>query len=590
MPEPIQVALDHYHAGRVEHAERALRRVLERWPEQPVALRTLATILASKQRYDQADFYFQRALRVSPDNANLQLNYAGLLMHLLRAGDARRCFERALELDPVSIEARLGLSAALSVLGAFEEAAQAGRDALQRDPTNSAAAVNLGLALSSSGQAAEACEVFAEALKHDQRNPSLISNYLGTLNYDPAATPERRAAEHRRWGTVLQGVFGPLAARPAINDPDPARRLRVGLLSSDLRGHVVAGFLKPFMRHRDREGIELWAFSTGVRDAASAELQGLCDHWVDALQMDDDTLAAAIRGAKIDILLETNGHTEGSRPGVLAARPAPVIASYCGYPNTTGMPAVDYRVVDEHTDPAGHEALSTERLVRLKPAFLCYEPPPPARMPGVAPGPAERGEGRAGEVTFGSFNAAAKINPPLLRLWCGLLKAVPGSRLVIKNRALGAAEARARVMSVLEGEGLAPDRVELVGWRPSSEDHLAEYARVDIALDSLPYHGTTTTCEALLMGVPVVTLAGGAHVTRVGASLLRSVGLDALVAADEGEYVRIAAELARDAGRRRELRASLRNRLLASPLCEQAAHGRAMSAALRQMWTDTLRA
>jgi protein O-GlcNAc transferase len=585
MAEPIQAALDHFHAGRVELAEQALRRVLQRSPEQPMALRVLATILASKQRYDQADFYFQRALRVSPENANLQLNYAGMLMHLSRAADARRCFERALELDPGSTEARLGLSAALSVLGEYEAAVEAGRAALERDPTNSSAAVNLGLALAGSGRAAEACQVFAAALEHDQQNPNLISNHLGTLNYDAEATPERRAAEHRRWGTVLQGLFGPLLPRPAIADAEAGRRLRVGLLSSDLRGHVVAGFLKPFMRHRDRERIELWAFSTGVRDAASAELEALCDGWTDALQMDDAALAAAIRGAKIDILLETNGHTEGSRPGVLAARPAAVIASYCGYPNTTGMPAVDYRVVDARTDPAGHEALSTERLVRLEPGFLCYEPPPPARVPEVKAGPGD--EAGAG-VTFGCFNSAPKINARLLGLWGELLKAVPGSRLIIKNRPLSAPEARARVLGVFEGAGVDPARVELLGWRASGGEHLAEYHRVDIALDSLPYHGTTTTCEALLMGVPVVTMAGGAHVTRVGVSLLQSVGLEDLVAGDEAGYLRIAGELARDGERRRALRGSLRERLLASPLCDQVAHGRAMSAALRQMWAETV--
>ena len=577
----IQHALDLFHAGRLDHAETALRRVLAREPDEPTALRTMAALLAMRQRYDQADFFFQRALRISPDNAPLRSNHAVMMLHFGRLAEARAGFERALALDPSLAEARTGMCAVLATQGDYERAVGEGEQALRQMPGHSSYAVNLGAALTGSGRCEEACAVYAEALRHDRTNPNLLCNHLGTLNYSPAASAEHRAAEARRWGPALEGLFGPARPRPPINEPDPDRPLRVGVLSSDLRGHVVATFLTPFFAGHDRSSLALHAFQTGVLDATSHALAARCASFTHALQLDDDALARAIREARIDVLIETNGHTEGSRPGVLARRPAPVIATYCGYPNTTGMPCVDFRVVDARTDPPGHEALSTERLIRLEPCFLCYAPP--ADPPPVAPHTQKQAA-----VTFGCFNSAPKINPPLLRLWARLLRAVPGSRLILKNRPLGAPEAQARVRAVFEAEGLDAGRIDLIGWRPASGDHLTEYHRVDIALDSLPYHGTTTTCEALLMGVPVITLAGAAHVTRVGASLLHTVGLDELIAADEDDYVRRAADLARDADRRGRLRDGLRERLLASPLCDAAAHSRAMEGAIRSMWREVL--
>jgi predicted O-linked N-acetylglucosamine transferase (SPINDLY family) len=580
----LQSALDQIHAGQIERGEATLRRVLQRQPRQAQALRTLATILAQQRRYEQAEHFFQRALAAAPTHAGLAANYGAHLMHLGRAREALAAFERAISIDPALGEGHAGRCAALCVLGDYEPAIEAGRAAVRLAPLDSAGAVNLGLALAGSGQAMEACDVFADALAVDPRNPNLISNFLGTGQYDPRATPERLAADARRWGAALEALFGPAQERPrqalgAAGERAPGP-LRVGVLSSDLRAHVVAQFMTGWMGAVDGTRAGLWMYHTGLHDRVSDQLRGISAGWVDAHGLSDGELAQRIERDRLDVLLELNGHTEGSRPGVLAMRPAPAIVAYCGFPGSTGMPCVGYRLVDEQTDPPGAEAWASERLVRLGRCFLAYTPPA-GPLPTTQREPAA--EANTGAVTFGSFNAAPKINPPLLRLWARVLGRVPGSRLVIKNRALGAEAARARVRAVFEGAGIDPSRLSLRGWTSDTRSHLEQYREIDIALDSAPYNGTTTTCEALLMGVPVLTLAGTTHQARVGVSLLTHAGVPELIAPSEGRLEELAAALAGDPARLAGYRATLRERLLASPVCDCAAHARAMVAALEQI-------
>ena len=281
----------------------------------------------------------------------------------------------------------------------------------------------------------------------------------------------------------------------------------------------------------------------------------------------------------IDILVDLSGHTKGNRMLVFARKPAPVQATYIGYPDTTGLGTMDYRLTDALADPEGQtEHLHTEQLLCLPHGFLCYQPP--LGCPEVSSSPVLQTR----QVTFGSFNSLAKVNPELIARWAEILKAVPESRLIIKSKPLVDADTCDYVNGLFQQSGIEAGRVELLGWLPDKTQHISLYNRVDIALDTFPYHGTTTTCEAMWMGVPVITQAGETHVSRVGVSLLSSVGLEELIAESAEDYIQKAIDLANNVERLQELRANLRLRMQAAPLTNAELIAHSLEDAYRAMW------
>jgi predicted O-linked N-acetylglucosamine transferase (SPINDLY family) len=332
------------------------------------------------------------------------------------------------------------------------------------------------------------------------------------------------------------------------------------------------------MAHHDHEAYEVFIYSnTKESDGATETFKRRADHWRDVARMSDGEFREAVRADHLDILIDLAGHTEGGRPKAIGERLAPVQVSYLGYPGTTGIEAMDYRLTDEWADPAGSEAHYTERLFRLSGGFLCYSPIFTA--PSVGPLPAAKN----GYVTFGSFNNIAKLSLPAIALWARILRAIPGSRLRLKSKPLADAAVRQRIQRLFAQNGIPGDRLLFDGWVPSSGEHLAQYASVDIAIDPFPYNGTTTTCEALWMGVPVVTLAGERHSGRVGVSLLSGAGLPELIADSEESYLEIACRLANELPRLAELRATLRSRMRDSPLCDAPRITREIESAGREM-------
>jgi len=316
----------------------------------------------------------------------------------------------------------------------------------------------------------------------------------------------------------------------------------------------------------------------------TARLRSLAAGWRGVTGLDDATLAKRIRGDGIDVLIETSGVTLGHRLGVMAMRPAPVQATWCGYPATTGLSEVDYRIVDSKTDPVGAEKWCVERLVRIDPCFLCYGPGASSASEAPITQTGDRWHGR--HVTFGSFNAGMKLNAKVIGVWARLLKRVPGSGLILKAFDFKDAPTRKRIEDAFVAEGVEAGRVEVMPPVATAAEHLRAYERVDIALDTFPYAGTTTTFEALWMGVPVVTLAGKMHAGRVGVSILENVGLGDCVATSEDEYVELAARLAGDATRRAELRGTLRERVRGSAACDGAEYSKRFGEAVRGMWTE----
>jgi predicted O-linked N-acetylglucosamine transferase (SPINDLY family) len=396
--------------------------------------------------------------------------------------------------------------------------------------------------------------------------------------YNTKADEETIFKEHLRWA---ERHAEPLARliRPHANSRDPDRVMRVGYVSGDLWEHAVSFFFEGLLASHNPSQVEVFCYADVMRpDATTERLRGLAPRWRDIARRNDDEVAQMVREDGIDILVDLAGHSTGNRLQVFARKPAPVQVTYIGYPHTTGMRAMDYRIVDAITDPPGADTTHTERLVRLSRPFLCYRPA--ADAPEVGALPADG----AGHVTFCSFNALAKIRRPTVELWGRVLAAVPESRMILKAPRLQDEAPRGAIRGWFKEAGIAADRVEFVAGTKGFLEHLAVYGRADIGLDTFPYHGTTTTCEAMWMGVPVVTRAGGAHRSRVGVSLLTAVGLADLVAATPEEFVSKAAALAGDRERLRGLRAGFRERMRASALMDCAGLARAVEEAYRNMW------
>ncbi len=339
-------------------------------------------------------------------------------------------------------------------------------------------------------------------------------------------------------------------------------------------------FFRPLLHHHDRREFEVICFSDVERpDAVTKLIRADADGWHDIHGQSDEAVAELVRMRDIDTLVDLCGHSAQNRLMVFARRVAPVQISYLGYPASTGLSAMDYRMTDLHCDPPGKtDRLHTEELLRLPTTNWCYEPI--EGTPAVGPSPAADGK----PICFGSFNHIAKVTRRMIGVWSRVLRAVPGSRLLLKSAGLGTAGVRRRIGECFASQGIDPARLDFVGREPSIFSHLGMYGRVDIALDTFPYNGTTTTCEAVWMGVPVVTLAGDVHMSRVGVSLLSNVGLPDLIARDEDEYVSIAADLAGDIAKLAGIRATLRQQLKDSPLMDAPRFARNVESAYRDVW------
>ena len=556
--------------GRSELAARLIGEAIARDGGDPACHSNLGNALHALGRLEEAGESYRRALALKPDYAGARYNLASLLQAQGRCTEAVEQFERALALWPGHSDLHNNLGAALLELGRLTEAIAHFERALALKPDHAEARNNLGKGCQELGRMEEAVEHYRHALALRPDYAEAHSNLLMTLTYLPDCPADRLFAEHREYGRRHHRP-----TRPHANPRAPERRLRVGYVSGDFRRHVVGFFVEPVLAAHDREVVSIHCYSETRRpDAATARLKAMAESWCDTAGLGDEAMAARIRADGIDILVDLAGHSAFNRLPVFALKPAPLQATWLGYPGTTGLAAMDYRLVDPVSDPEGSaDTLATEALVRLRDGFLCYQPPP-APEPEREPGP----------LTFGSFNNLNKLSPPVLTLWAELLRRLPKTHLLLKSRQL-ADDAVARTLRrAFEKRGIAGERLALRGWTAGPEAHLETYRRVDIALDPFPYAGTTTTCEALWMGVPVVTLAGDRHAARVGASLLSHLGLEELIAADEAEYLEIAASLAANPGPRALLRASLRSRIVASPLGNAAALARRLEAAYRTMW------
>ncbi len=575
----FRAAVERHRAGDLDGAEAAYRQVLSAEPTHTGALHLLGVVNGQRGDHWTALDLIQRSLQYDPHSAEAHYNLGFNLENLGDFDQASACYQRAIDFNPHYVEAILSLGNVLTELGRASDAIEQYHRVLALKPGYASAYNNLGIALLSQRRVGDAAKAYRRAIELKPDHSDAHSNLLLALNYDPHVSAEQLFAEHRSWADAHapqpDGVVQIFS-----NRRNPERRLRVGYVSGDLWRHAVSSFFETLVDQHDRHDFEVFCYSNSLRsDEVTQRLKEKSDHWISIAGHSDAVAAARIRHDGIDILVDLSGHTAHNRLKLFRLKPAPLQVTWLGYPNTTGLKAMDYRITDQLADPKGDADLFyTERLVPLERCFLCYWPPDDA--PPVGPLPARSDN----HVTFGSFNTLTKVTQDVVRVWSRILMAVPGSKLYLKARQLRDKETLEQIVSQFAAEGIRRSSLELAPAMVAKADHLDAYGRVDIALDPFPYNGTTTTCEALWMGVPVVTLRDTRHAGRVGTSLLAAVGLNELIATDENEYVERAATLAASRDRLEELRVGLRERMRRSELCDAAGFARSMEGAYRRMW------
>ncbi len=576
-------AQTHADAGRHEQARSIYQRILQQHPGHTYTMVQMArTLLALGQR-PQAVYYAKAALETRPDDGELRYHTGRMLALAGESKEAEPLLRSAIEAGFADPAAYAALAAVLSSMGRYRETSEFCREALVKFPGHTSLAVTGSAALLARGRVEEAMNLARAAAAANGDDPALLSTLAQTMNYDRRAALPEIFESHRRYGARLTAMSPPDLGS-LRTDLDPGKRLRIGFISPDLRMHSVAFFVEPILRAIDRERFETVCYYTASNsDVMTKRLKSLATTWVDAHALPPLDLAMRMRRDGIDIAIDLSGHTHGHRLMAMALRPAPVTVTYIGYPNTTGLDSVDVRLVDAITDPPGEaDRIVTEKLVRLEPCFLCFGPP--TATPEDAPDPGAPPCDANGFITFGSFNAIQKLNEDVIRAWSGLLNRVPNARLILKAATLRETALREELAERFAAQGLPADRLDLLGPIDDTGGHLAAYRRIDIALDPFPYNGTTTTCEALWMGVPVIAFRGDRHASRVSASLLSAAGLDELIADSVEGAIDLAAALAADPDRIRNYRGTLRERMTASPLCDAPRFAAMFGETLRGVW------
>jgi predicted O-linked N-acetylglucosamine transferase (SPINDLY family) len=565
--------------GKLDEAAASYRRVLSLKPDDAVALNNLGSILNDQGKLDEAAANYRRALNLKPDFAEAHNNFGRTLNDQGKLDEAILCYRRALTLKPDYAVAYYNLGNVLRVLGKLAEAVSSYRQALTLKPDFIDAHLNLGNAFMDQGKLDKAVSSYRQALTLKPDYADAQSNLFFCLNYQSNITQEEIYNESLQWGDrLLESIQA--TDRKYANSLRTDRRLRIGYVSPDFTLHSVAFFIEPVIRAHNREMVEIFCYSNVKKpDKVTLRLQAEADHWFSILGMDHEAVADRIKKDRIDVLVDLAGHTRDNSLPVFARKPAPVQMTWLGYPNTTGLTTMDYRLTDAVADPAREaDRLHSEKLIRLEHGFLCYHPA--ESVPEVDSLPCLEHD----YITFGSFNNLAKATPEVIRIWAKILHAVPDAHLLLKAKQLTDVQTRTRFQEMFAREGITQERLEMHNWLLGQADHLELYNRVDIGLDPFPYNGTTTTCEALWMGVPVVTMIGDRHASRVGASILHRAGLEEMVASSVKDYIQLAQSLALDRKRLQELRSSLRARIQNSELIDSGLFTYHLEEVYHQMW------
>ncbi len=570
-----------FHSEDGDHAKALVlyQQIVALQPDNLDALLLLGVEYAESGNLHQSIDCFQRCIAKSSPTAGLHKMLGVAFSEMGLHKEAMEQFHIVFSINPNDDEALTRIAIELMHSLKMADAEEHLVRALALNRTNTLAYNNLGRVCKFQGRANEAVNAFRSALVLEPDNHVVVNNLLLSLNYLADTDPEDVAEEHRKLCHRAYGSQG--REEPATQFSSTHRPIRIGYVSGDFHDHSVSYFLEPALIHHDPLQVQVYCYSNDAReDDTTRRLMSCHVQWKNICAVSDRHAAELIRSDGIDILIDLSGHTSENRLGIFALKPAPIQVGWIGYPHSTGLTQMDYFISDALCDPPGMtEHLYTERIVRLPRTFSCYLPP--LQFPQVSSPPHET----TGRITFGCFNHFAKVNDSVIAVWAEILLRIENSRLFLKSMALGDPVIQRQVLGIFAEYGIGAERIALLNTVKSPMDHLALYAQIDIALDTFPYNGTTTTCEALWMGVPVVTLAGSTHASRVGVSLLTNVGIPELVASTRSDYSAIAAHLAADTERLRLYREHLRTAMAHSPLMDAAGVTRELEQAFHTIVT-----
>jgi len=558
-------------------AQSQINRLLTKAPKSAHAHTLAAMIAVSLDQMDRALYHAQTAVKLDPKNTDAATTLASI--HALSSDyqAAHDLYKQALALQPDHPGALAGIGTTQSELGHYADARKTLKQVQTLNPTLPEPLVNRALLELDTTHAHRTIEILDAAPPSLANHPAVLDLYALAHSYDDTKSPEQIFQAHKRYGDALESQL-PSTTNHA-NTKDPTRTLKVGYISCDFHQHSNSYFLEPILANADKDQVESHIFTlSSHRDEVTERLDQAADYWHLCSALNLKQLADYIAAQQIDILIELSGHFAGNKLPVFAATPAPVQITFIGYGNTTGLSRINARFVDNITDPEGSDRLATESLHRLPGCFLCYQPP--SQLPEFTEPDASYA------FTLGSFNNLKKLSDSTIKVWSTILKERPDTNLLIKSSKLANEELRAELIERFAANSINQSRLDLRAFSPTTKEHLDTYNHLDLALDTFPYTGTTTTCEALIMGLPTLTLLGNTHAGRVSASLLTAVDRQDMIADSESDYIKKAIELI-DAGKPdQSARQALRTQTLSSPLCDQPVYTRKVEAAYRTLWTQ----
>jgi len=579
----ILLALILHELGRLEESAQSYERAIALSPAIAGAHYNLGNVKLAQGKRDEAVVSYRRALELQPDWSEACCNLGSVLEDLGRTEESVALFRRVLARRPNDVLVNFNLGNLLKNEGKLEEAAACYRKVLAVDPNFDDAQWNLGYVLAEQGKSAEALASYRNARPQASKFEDAYSNLLFMTSYKATSDPGEYLALARGWEQAMIPAPERLQARARRFEVAPlaGRRLKIGYVSGDFRQHAVSHFLERIFANHDRTGVEVFAYYTGDRvDEVTARFQATAEHWAQVCNLTEVELLERIRADGIDVLLDISGRTLGNRLGVFARRAAPVQAHYLGYFASTGLTEMDYWIGDAVLTPPALDYAMNEQVWRLPRTWVAYGGNPQAPRPGGS---------RAGDgvLRIGSFTNLIKVKDASLELWARLLQALPESRLLLKNMEFARGKSRQRVTEFMASRGIVADRLELLSAEgtPQWLDHMAFHDRLDIGLDPVDVvSGGTTTCDALWMGVPVVTLQGERVGSRMTASILHGLGRTEWIANSPDDYIAKVVALARDPARRAALRSTLRAEMAGSQLCDSLDLTRKLEAAYAEMF------
>lgn len=542
----------------------------------------LGSLFGKQEKAKEAITHFQKAIELDPQLTDAYSNLGLILSEIGESSSALFYLQKALALDPHFVDAYFNMAKVLFKQNQFTASAACYQRVLELKPNFAGVYADLANISWAIGHITQALTQLRQALAIEPSFPRAHSNLLFTLHYVDANDLKTPFLEHQLFNQQhslpLRSTIRPFPR------PKPKKKLKVAYLSADLYRHSVSYFMSSILAHHDRQQIESYGYSLSKHeDETTEKLQSLLDHWVNCTRLSDEEIAEHIRAQKIDILVDLMGHSGNNRILIFSRKPAPIQVTYLGYPGTTGLEVFDYRITDSYADPEEISAqFSTEIPIRMPHSYFCYEPAQSSYDLSIPNLPALEN----GYITFGSFNNYPKLTEQILVLWIQILKSVPNSKLLIKARAMEDLPIRETVKNYFMSHGIAEDRLLFSAFLSELENHLGFYCQADIALDTYPYNGATTTCECLWMGLPVVTLVGKTHASRMGLSILSALKLKRLITDSPEDYVKTHIELANDFEYLQEFRTKIRERMQNSPLMDGKGFTQQLEKQYWQMWQN----